>query len=321
MTISSSRSASTSSSMAWTGSYRPSSPLIVLSPSTTFSTCSSNGTPSSVAPFSSWSRGTCRAKPLSFIFFVDRAEVDLVEAAVRADVRDRDDEAGHLVAGVDDLGEQARARHAGVVAVAEDRLHDVVAIALAPELVRATERMVRRVALVVEVVQEARRAPDLELVAGDPVPVLAVPGDRGLDRQAVAAQRVGLRPLAQEVPGVVARRHGASIRVRRVRRSRPEPRLRWHRLPTMRSRSSRAAAPAGCAALGLRGLRRRCRIASIAPSATVRPTPDASRRGRPVADAGRDRRRVAVRRGDARAPARTRSSRAPAPRIEDADRA
>ena len=39
--------------------------------------------------------------------------------------------------------------------------------------------------------------------------MLAVPGDRGLDGKAVPAQRVGLRPLAEEVPGIGAGRHEA----------------------------------------------------------------------------------------------------------------
>ena len=40
----------------------------------------------------------------------DRADVDLVEAPVRPNVGDGDDEPAHLVAGVDGLREQARAR-------------------------------------------------------------------------------------------------------------------------------------------------------------------------------------------------------------------
>jgi len=83
-----------------------------------------------------------------------------------------------------------------VVAVAEDRLDDIGAVALAAKLLGATERVVPRVTLVVDVVQQAGRPPQLELIVGDSEPVLAVPGDGGLDCQTVTAQGVRLRPVA-----------------------------------------------------------------------------------------------------------------------------
>src|ERR1035437_1839825 len=59
----------------------------------------------------------------------DGVRIHLIEAAVRADVRDGDDEATQLVAGVDGPRQEAYTRHAGVVAVAQDRLDDLGRIA------------------------------------------------------------------------------------------------------------------------------------------------------------------------------------------------
>src|SRR6185436_4709602 len=103
----------------------------------------------------------------------DGSDVDLVEVAVRSDVGHRDHEAGHLVAGVDRLRQKARPRHAGVISVTEDRLDHVVAIAQTPQLVGAPKWMRVGVPFVIEVMQQARRAPDLELLPADPEPVLA----------------------------------------------------------------------------------------------------------------------------------------------------
>ena len=65
-------------------------------------TCSSNGTPSSVAPFSSWSRGTCRAKPFHRRSFLalqrtlagDQISLDLFDEAVEG--FEQADELGEL---------------------------------------------------------------------------------------------------------------------------------------------------------------------------------------------------------------------------------
>ena len=61
------------------------------------------------------------------------------------------------------------------------------------------------IALVVEVVEQADDAPELLVLAA----CARVGAHRGLDGQAVAAQRLGLDPLRQEGPGLVARKpHG-----------------------------------------------------------------------------------------------------------------
>ena len=62
----------------------------------------------------------------------DCMRVDLVEAATRPNVGDCYHEARKLVARVDRPGKQARAGHAGVVAVAQNRVHDLLRIADTP---------------------------------------------------------------------------------------------------------------------------------------------------------------------------------------------
>src|SRR5262249_37077999 len=107
--------------------------------------------------------------------------------------------------------EEALAGDAGVVAVAEDRLDDVIAVAAGAKLVGAAQRVRLRVALVVEIVEQAGRAPDLELVASDPEPALAVPADSRLDRGTVLAGGLRRRPVGREGPGVGAGRHGPRV--------------------------------------------------------------------------------------------------------------
>ena len=97
-----------------------------------------------------------------------------------------------------------------MVAVAQDGLDQLLRIAARAQLVGARERVLVGEALVVEVVQQAGGAPRLELVAGLAELVLRVPADGALDRPAVLAQRLGLRPLAQQRPGFVTRRHPQS---------------------------------------------------------------------------------------------------------------
>src|SRR5262249_46130732 len=65
-----------------------------------------------------------------------------------------------------------------------------------------------RVALIVEVVEQPCQPPELR-IAAEPRGVSA---HRGLDREHVSAQRVGLGPLTKEVPGLGARKtrfHGS----------------------------------------------------------------------------------------------------------------
>src|SRR3990172_1144325 len=133
--------------------------------------------------------------------------VHLVERAVGTDVGDRDDEAGHLVAGIDGPSQECRPGDAGVVAMPSHRLDEVVRIATPPQLLEAGHRVRLRVALVVEVVEEAGRPPGAHLGLADAKAVGAVPADRGLDRAAVLTETVALRPFAEQGPGVVAGRH------------------------------------------------------------------------------------------------------------------
>ena len=84
------------------------------------------------------------------------------------------------------------------------RVDDLLRIAEPAQLLGAADRMGVGVALVVEVVEQPGDPPRLELVALEAEHPLAVPGDRGLDRDRVLAQVLALRPLAEERPGVVA---------------------------------------------------------------------------------------------------------------------
>jgi hypothetical protein len=59
-----------------------------------------------------------------------------------------------------------------------------------------------RIALVVEVVQDPDGAPGLRILAE----ALGVGAHRGLDGEDVAAQRLRRGPLAEEGPGLVARK-------------------------------------------------------------------------------------------------------------------
>src|SRR5215218_1854354 len=134
----------------------------------------------------------------------DRSHVDLIQAAIRPNQRNRDDEAAHLVARVHGACQVRRARYARVIAMAQHRLDELLGVAAGSKLVGTRERVLVRKAFVVEVMQEARRPPAVELIAGLAEAMLAVPGDCALDRPTVLAQRITLRPLAQQIPRLIA---------------------------------------------------------------------------------------------------------------------
>ena len=64
------------------------------------------------------------------------AEVHLIERPIGPHQRNRDDEAAHLVAGVDGPRQVGRARNAGVVAVAQDGLDQLLGIASRSDFLR-----------------------------------------------------------------------------------------------------------------------------------------------------------------------------------------
>src|SRR6185369_10585510 len=92
----------------------------------------------------------------------------------------------------------------GVIAVAKNGIDDFLRKAQLAQLFGAFQWVRVRKTFVVEVMEQAGGAPQLELRTGLAELVLAVPADRPLHRSAVLAQRVGLSPLAQQGPRFVA---------------------------------------------------------------------------------------------------------------------
>jgi hypothetical protein len=130
--------------------------------------------------------------------------------ALRADLRARHDEARELVDRVQRLLHERLARHAEVIGVGGHSADELRRVVQPLELGKGHARMTRRhvrIALVVEVVQEARLAPQLLVLAA----VSCLVAHRRLDSEAVPSQRLRLDPRGQQVPGGVAggeRRHG-----------------------------------------------------------------------------------------------------------------
>src|SRR5581483_10240654 len=111
-------------------------------------------------------------------------------------------EAGELVAGEQHLLQLRIARQREVLRVREHRDDELLGVALRAQDRRPVLRVLveRRVDLVVEVVQQRGRAPEL-LVPGVQARVEA---HRRLDRARVAQQRLALRVAGERVPGPVA---------------------------------------------------------------------------------------------------------------------
>ena len=112
------------------------------------------------------------------------------------------DEAAQLVAGEECLLQERVARHVQVLGVGEHGLDDLLGIALLAQDRRAVLRMLveRRVHLVVEVVQQPDRAPELFVLAE----VTRVPAHAGLHTERVAQERIALRVLGERLPGACA---------------------------------------------------------------------------------------------------------------------
>ncbi len=107
-------------------------------------------------------------------------------------------EAGQLVAGEEHALEVALARGdvLQVVRVREHRAHEPLRVAELAQVRRAVLRVLveRRVALVVEVVQQRDVAPGVLVLAA----LARIGAHGGLDRVGVAPQRLALRPALQE---------------------------------------------------------------------------------------------------------------------------
>ena len=156
-----------------------------------------------------------------------------------------------LVDRVERLGHLGLARDAEEGRVAGDRVDQLLRVALLLEQLQRLARVAGLevgVALVVEVVEDPGGGPQLLVLAA----LARVGAHRGLDAQHVLAQRVGLGPLAEQLPGLVAgraaRAAGYPARERTCGEmafatlAQPlEPRSR--RLRAWRSSSSKAAQP------------------------------------------------------------------------------
>jgi hypothetical protein len=94
-----------------------------------------------------------------------------------------------------------------VVTVPENRVDDQLRVAASTQLLGTEDRVRIGMALVVEVVQQPRDPPRLELVPGDAEAMLAVPRDGTFNRESVLAQRVTAGPFAEQLPRVVAAWH------------------------------------------------------------------------------------------------------------------
>src|SRR6185312_8432941 len=135
------------------------------------------------------------------------------------------DEAGKLVAGEERLLQRRVARQSEVRAVRKHRLDHLLGPALLAQDRGAVLRVLveRWVDLVVEVVQQRGRPPELLVLAE----ALRVGPDRGLDGEGMAEQRLALRVAVQRLPGLLAgrlhsavtivSRHGPDCRQRRAR--------------------------------------------------------------------------------------------------------
>ncbi len=117
-------------------------------------------------------------------------------------------EAGELVAGEQHLLQLRVARNLEMLGVGEDRLDQLLGVALLPQDRRAVLRMLveRGVDLVVEVVEERGRAPELLVLAVQ----TSVVADGRLDRERVAEEGLVRRVPSERLPRLVsARPHGA----------------------------------------------------------------------------------------------------------------
>ncbi len=117
-------------------------------------------------------------------------------------------EAGQLVAREQHLLELRVARHREVLGMREDGLDQLLRVALLAQDRRAVLRMLveRGMDLVVEVVEEGGRAPELLVLAVEP----CVGADGRLDGERVPQQRLALRVLRERLPRLLTGRpHGA----------------------------------------------------------------------------------------------------------------
>jgi len=124
------------------------------------------------------------------------------QALRRPDESHGNDEADHFVDGVDAAVEVAPALHTGVVGMPEHRVDDLLGDPASPQLRRADERVFleRRVAVVVEVVQQADDAPEV-FIAAHPT---RIPPHAGFHRERMLDQVWCLGPLVEQDPGFFA---------------------------------------------------------------------------------------------------------------------
>ena len=136
-----------------------------------------------------------------------RLRLEPLEAG-RADEPARVHEPRQLVAREEHLLELRVARHREMLGVREHRLDELLRVPLLAQDRRAVLRMLveRGMDLVVEVVEERRRAPELLVLAVQP----RVEADGSLDGERVPEERLARRVARERLPRLLAARpHGA----------------------------------------------------------------------------------------------------------------
>src|SRR5579864_4623186 len=141
-----------------------------------------------------------------FVFHLleHRRHIDLTDGARRPDERDRDHKAGQLVGCEQRLFHAALPRYAAVIGVREDGPAERLRQPAPAQQLDSHERvagLLRRVLLVIDVVQQADEAPSVLIFAELP----GVGAHDGLDRQHMFLQIDRARLSDQERPSLVSR--------------------------------------------------------------------------------------------------------------------
>src|SRR5690606_25556767 len=134
---------------------------------------------------------------------LDRLRGEILDP-VRPDERGGVDQPGQLIARHEGPVQEALRLYAGEVrTVGEDRVADFLGVAEPAQLLDRPERMLVRVLLPVQVVQQTRNPPGLLVLAVLP----RIIAERGLDRLHVVAEPLAFHPAVQQFQRFFTRRH------------------------------------------------------------------------------------------------------------------
>ena len=151
-----------------------------------------------------------------FVFhaFFDRADLEVENAFRRPDIGTSGEEAGEFVAGKEGVLELGLAGNVAVIGVGEDGADRFFTVPVLPEdfgafggVFAVGGMVVVGPALVVEVVKQGSEAPGALVFAE----LAGIGADAGFDGEHVLAKAFGLCVLTEEIPGIVACRHGAGL--------------------------------------------------------------------------------------------------------------